>query len=451
MEGLHTSKKLWNGSGNCSPVCLHSGPGAGSRAPAEPQTLRECLGLFLMLLVDLLAVVGNAAVTVVIVKTPQLRKFLFVVHLCIVDTLAALTVMPLGMVSGSAVFGRVEFGASFCQLYLALGVCFSCASSLTISAITIERYYYIVHPMRYEVKMTLGVAVSVLLFIWVQAILIAMVPLLSWTSAGNEPGNASFVNSTRCSLHNNVGDYSEVFVLFFTMLCFVLPLIIILSVYFSVFRVARIAALQHGPLPSWAATPRRRSDSMGSQATIVAASRPQKMSPERVFGGGKAAFTLILIGGQFLICWLPYFTYHLHTAIINKSIARDLWETTVTWLAYTSFTVNPLFYGCLNRQIREELIRLPKCFLKQSLDEQLGLSSHEGSVEENFLQFLQRTSCVADKRTSFSSASSPRILANPSTLTCRIPGQIPEETPELLEQECTERLRNVQNYVKHES
>ncbi|XP_072257535.1 G-protein coupled receptor 61-like [Pyxicephalus adspersus] len=424
--GLMEDHPCVNGSGNCS-----------SGWPSD--SIPRYIGLFFMLLLDLGAVLGNVAVAAVILKTPQLRKFLFVVHLCIVDTLAAMTVMPLGMVASS---GKVVFGETLCQAYISLEVCFSSASILTVSAINIERYYYIVHPMRYEVKMTLGLAISVLIFIWLQASLTSTVPFLP--SAGTGPNNASLVNATRCSLQRNAGGHRRVFVAFFVLVYFVLPLVIIVTVYCNVFKVARIAAMQHGPLPSWAASPRHRSNSTGSRTNIMPGNRSHRGSPDRTLGGAKAAFTLMIIGGQFVMCWFPYFVYHVQNALENNSYKGGKWENIVKWLAYTSFTVNPFFYGCLNRQIRTELARIPKCFLKQSLDEQLGLSSHEGSVEENFLQFLQRTSCVVDRRNSFPTSSASRLLVNQSTLSFRIPGQILEETPELMEQDVSEGFKSIQ-------
>ncbi|XP_073476069.1 G-protein coupled receptor 61-like [Aquarana catesbeiana] len=425
-----------NGSTNCS-------SGSFSALEAVADSIPRYIGLFFMLLLDLGAVVGNVAVAAVILKTPQLRKFLFVVHLCIIDTLAAMTVMPLGMVASS---GKVPLGESLCQAYISLEVCFSSASILTVSAIHIERYFYIVHPMRYEVKMTLGLAISVLIFIWLQASLTSTVPFLP--SAGSGSNNASLVNATRCSLQRNAGGHRKVFVTFFVLVYFVLPLVIIVTVYCNVFKVARIAAMQHGPLPSWAASPRQRSNSTGSRTNIMPGDRSHRGSPDRTLGGAKAAFTLMIIGGQFVMCWFPYFVYHVQNALENNSYKASgtgtKWENIVKWLAYTSFTVNPFFYGCLNRQIRTELARIPKCFLKQSLDEQLGLSSHEGSVEENFLQFLQRTSCVVDRRNSFPTSTASRLLVNQSTLSFRIPGQILEETPELMEQDSSEAFRSLQ-------
>ncbi|KAM8974049.1 G-protein coupled receptor 61-like [Pelodytes ibericus] len=422
---------------------------AGERGLQHQDSIPRYIGLFFMLLLDLVAVMANVAVAAVILKTPNLRKFLFVVHLCIIDILAAITVMPLGIVAST---GRVAFGHPLCQAYVSLEVCFSSASILTVSAINIERYYYIVHPMRYEVKMTLGLAVSVMVFIWFQSFLTSTLPFFTPQLDAVESSNVSLVDDTRCSLQRNAGNYKKVFMTFFVTLYFVLPLLIILTVYCNVFKVARIAALQHGPLPSWAASPRQRSNSNGSQANIVAGDRSHRVSPERTLGGAKAAFTLMIIGGQFVMCWLPYFIYNVHNALeTNPYKTSGKWENIVRWFAYTSFTVNPFFYGCLNRQIRAELTRIPKCFLKQSLDEQLGLSSQEGSMEENFLQFLQRTSCVVDRRNSFPISSGTRLLVNQSTLSFRMPGQILEETPELLEQEYKVGFKSIPTRTEQEN
>ena len=55
---------------------------------------------------------------------------------------------------------------------------------------------------------------------------------------------------------------------------------------------------------------------------------------------------------------LPYFSFHLYSAIISSSPASlAQLEDVVTWIGYFCFTSNPIFYGCLNRQIREELAR----------------------------------------------------------------------------------------------
>ncbi|KAM8976530.1 G-protein coupled receptor 61 [Pelodytes ibericus] len=388
--------------------------------------------LFIMLLMDMLAVAGNVAVMGVIMKTPSLRKFVLVFHLCMVDLLAALTLMPLAMLSGTGTTSIYEgqgLGQMACRAYLFLSVCFTSTGILSISAINIERYYYVVHPMRYQVKMTMGLVSWVLAGVWIKALLTSLIPVLGWNPPS--PGH--------CSLQG--GGYSIFragFLLFYSSFYFLLPLTIIIVVYCSMFKVARVAALQQGPLPTWMDTSpqRQRSESLSSRSTMVTGSGAIRGTPEQRVtggGGGKAAAVLAAVGGQFLLCWLPYFAFHLYAALRFPPLppgSRAEWA--VTWMGFLCFASNPIFYGCLNRQIRGELGRWVGCLFKRGAtrEDELRLPSREGSIEENFLQFLQGTGCHPDTR----AAARTTPKGEPQAIDFRIPGQIAEETSEFLEQ-----------------
>uniref|UniRef100_A0A8C6TMR6 G protein-coupled receptor 61 n=1 Tax=Neogobius melanostomus TaxID=47308 RepID=A0A8C6TMR6_9GOBI len=382
-------------------------------ALAEGWAVSQAFALGAMLLMDLVAVVGNVAVMAVIAKAPQLHKFAFVFHLCLVDLLAALVLMPLGMLSS-----RAFFGEALCRSYLFLSVCLVSAAILSISVINVERYYYIIHPMRYEVKMTVGLVASVLVGIWVKALVMSALPLIAW----------------RCSLHWTGGGSNRLaFMVLFTLVYFLCPLLVILVVYCNMFKVARVAAMHHGPLPTWMDTPRRqRSESLSSRSTMVTSSGTGtgtgRATPQRPFGGGKAAAVLAAVGGQFLCCWLPYFSFHLYSALASRPpAALASLEEIVTWIGYFCFTSNPFFYGCLNRQIREELGKhLPCLFRRAGVEMEERLPSRDGSIEENFLQFLQGTGCNTDPQNSHKPPQ-------PFPVDFRIPGQIAEETSEFIE------------------
>ncbi|XP_071229240.1 G-protein coupled receptor 61-like [Salvelinus alpinus] len=465
---------------NASNVSLPVGTGASG----APLALAQSLALCAMLLMDLLAVVGNLAVMAVITKTPQLRKFAFVFHLCLVDLLAALVLMPLGMLPDRV----LAHDEALCRSYLCLSVGLVSAAILSISAINVERYYYIVHPMRHEVKMTVGVVVTVLVGIWIKAIVTSAMPLLGWVLQGSQgvgvglggglgapmiPGPPS---QRRCSLHwtGGGGTTRLIFMLFFTFVYFLCPVLIILVVYCNMFKVARVAAMQHGPLPTGMDTPGprpHRSESLSSQSTMAASlggpgggpggpCPPLRTPSQRTFHGGKAAAVLVAVGGQFLCCWLPYFSFHLYAALVSTpqaSLASDQLEEVVTWIGYFCFTSNPFFYGCLNRQIRTELGRSLACIFKRAGPGNGDqLASREASIEENFLQFLQGTGCNLEPSTqAHSRASRPEeveeagergplqdgpcqentLVQEHTPVDFHIPGQIIEETSEFLEQQ----------------
>ena len=408
--------------------------------------LNQSLALSAMLIMDVLAVVGNLAVMIVITKTPQLHKFAFVFHLCLVDLLAALVLMPLGMLSD-----RILVDEALCRSYLCLSVCLVSAAILTICAINVERYYYIIHPMRHEVKMTVGVVVIVVVGIWIKAILMSVLPLLGSLLQGNQGlGTPVLIPGQRhCSLHWTGGRTTRLlFMIFFIFIYFLCPMMIILVVYCNMFKVARIAAMQHGPLPTWMDMPRQRSESISSHSTMAASlgGTGARTTPQRTFSGGKAAAVLVAVGGQFLCCWLPYFSFHLYSAVVSTSPASlAQLEDVVTWIGYFCFTSNPFFYGFLNRQIREELGRHLACLFKRAgPSEGEQLPSREASIEENFLQFLQGTGCNLEPCNSHSrpSPEEPETEALQGSAAWQntpadfhIPGQILEETSEFIQRQ----------------
>ncbi|XP_054601829.2 LOW QUALITY PROTEIN: G-protein coupled receptor 61 [Nothobranchius furzeri] len=445
MERPVTSILPWNNTSLSTTAALQqqnisniSGPIQSSQSEVD---LNQTLGLCVMLIMDVLAVVGNLAVMVVITKTPQLRKFAFVFHLCLVDLLAALLVMPLGMLSD-----RILMDEALCRSYLCLSVCLVSAAILTICAINVERYYYIVHPMRHEVKMTVGVVVMVLVGIWIKAVVMSVLSLLGWLLQGT-PNLETPEFLRHCSLHWMGGRTTRLlFMVFFTVIYFLCPMLIILVVYCNMFKVARVAAMRDGPNPTWMDTPRQRSDSISSRSTIAASLRGAgaRSTPQRIFTGGKAALILVAVGGQFFCCWLPYFSFHLYSAVVATAPASlAQLENVVTWIGYFCFTSNPFFYGCLNRQIREELTRHLACLFKRARpSEGEQLPSREASIEENFLQFLQGTGCNLEPCNSHSRASPEEseslqesAVEQNSTADFHIPGQILEESTEFIQQQ----------------
>lgn len=414
MELTVTPSLCWNKSLSnlsTSPASLHqnvSNTTLPIRSAQGGADLTRSLALCAMLIMDVLAVVGNLAVIIVITKTPRLRKFAFVFHLCLVDLVAALVLMPLGILSDQIAVNEV-----LCRSYLCLSVCLVSAAILTICAINVERYYYIVHPMRHEVKMTVGLVVMVLVGIWIKAIVMSLLPLLGWLLQRNQrlgPVSVFFPGHRHCTLHWTGGRTTQlIFMVFFTFIYFLCPMLIILVVYCNMFKVARVAAMQHGPLPTWMDSQRQRSLSISSHSTVAASlgGSGVRATPHRTFSGGKAAVVLVAVGGQFFCCWLPYFSFHLYSAVVSTSpVLLNQLENVVTWIGYFCFTSNPFFYGCLNRQIREELGRhLTRFFKRAGASEVEHLPSREASIQENFMQFLQGTGCNLEPCNSYSRAS----------------------------------------------
>jgi hypothetical protein len=89
----------------------------------------------------------------------------------------AILVMPFNAsveLGGKWVFGRV-----MCDFFNANDVLFSTASILHLCCISMDRYIAILHPLKYELKMTKNRVAVMLAVTWVASILISYIPVYS--------------------------------------------------------------------------------------------------------------------------------------------------------------------------------------------------------------------------------------------------------------------------------
>ncbi|XP_026475953.1 octopamine receptor beta-3R-like [Ctenocephalides felis] len=76
----------------------------------------------------------------------------------------------------------------------------------------------------------------------------------------------------------------------------------------------------------------------------------------------KAARTLGIIMGVFLICWLPFFLWYVITTLCGDSCpCPDVVVATLFWIGYFNSALNPLIYAYFNRDFREAFKNTLKC------------------------------------------------------------------------------------------
>ncbi|XP_055526073.1 octopamine receptor Oamb isoform X2 [Wyeomyia smithii] len=76
----------------------------------------------------------------------------------------------------------------------------------------------------------------------------------------------------------------------------------------------------------------------------------------------KAAKTLAIIVGGFIICWLPFFTMYLIGAFCADCINATLFQI-MFWLGYCNSAVNPFIYALFSRDFRQAFKRIiMRCF-----------------------------------------------------------------------------------------
>ncbi|KAL0860926.1 hypothetical protein ABMA27_009458 [Loxostege sticticalis] len=66
----------------------------------------------------------------------------------------------------------------------------------------------------------------------------------------------------------------------------------------------------------------------------------------------KAAITVGIIMGVFLLCWVPFFSVNI-VAAFCKTCIPDLAFKILTWLGYSNSAFNPIIYSIFNTEFRE--------------------------------------------------------------------------------------------------
>ncbi|XP_052835912.1 octopamine receptor beta-3R isoform X2 [Drosophila gunungcola] len=78
----------------------------------------------------------------------------------------------------------------------------------------------------------------------------------------------------------------------------------------------------------------------------------------------KAARTLGIIMGVFLLCWLPFFLWYVITSLCGPACpCPDVLVVVLFWIGYFNSTLNPLIYAYFNRDFREAFRNTLECVL----------------------------------------------------------------------------------------
>jgi len=74
----------------------------------------------------------------------------------------------------------------------------------------------------------------------------------------------------------------------------------------------------------------------------------------------KAAKTLGIIVGGFIVCWLPFFSMYLVRAFLPNSIHPTVFSV-LFWLGYFNSAINPCIYALFSKDFRFAFTRIICC------------------------------------------------------------------------------------------
>ncbi|XP_068089482.1 trace amine-associated receptor 4-like [Hyperolius riggenbachi] len=270
----------------------------------------------------LVTIMGNLLVIILVSHFKQLHNAtnVLILSLAVADFLVGLLVMPYSMVR--TVTSCWYFGEVFCKMHTCFDVLLCTSSIFHLLFISVDRYYAICHPLHYYKKITTLVVEVFLLVSWSGPALYSFGLILSNTYTAGIQNNVYTVHCAwLCSfvLNKLWGSISG-------FICFIIPGLLMIGIYIHIFSIARQQA-------------KAIANNANIQSDSKATSKKLYMTMER-----KAAKTLSLVMGAFVLCWLPFFTVTVVDPYINFEIPRDVYSI-VLWLGYFNSTLNPIIYA----------------------------------------------------------------------------------------------------------
>uniref|UniRef100_A0A665U032 5-hydroxytryptamine receptor 1F n=1 Tax=Echeneis naucrates TaxID=173247 RepID=A0A665U032_ECHNA len=322
-------------------------------------TKRPPSKILLTLTLSVLAVVTTFLNCLVITAIAVTRKLhhpanYLICSLAVTDLLVAVLVMPF-----SIIYIQKEYwamGQVVCTIWLSVDITCCTCSILHLAAIAIDRYRAITDAVEYSRKRTGARAGAMVAVVWLLSILISLPPLL-WR---HYSGDAD--HEDQCIImHHHMA-----FTLYSTLGAFYIPLLLILILYYKIYRAAQTLymrreasrASRHSCMTNGSMIPSSYPAGDGDPDEDESRSesrRSQFYQGPRISGSRerKAASTLGLIIGAFVICWLPFFVKEV---IVNTcsscSISVEMADF-LTWLGYINSLINPLIYTIFNEDFKK--------------------------------------------------------------------------------------------------
>uniref|UniRef100_H3CQU9 Neuromedin U receptor 1 n=1 Tax=Tetraodon nigroviridis TaxID=99883 RepID=H3CQU9_TETNG len=308
--------------------------------PRSPVFLPVCVAYLAIFLVGVL---GNSLTCAVILRFRAMRTptNYYLLSLAASDLLVLLLGMPLELYD---LWRNYPFllgeGGCYFRTFLFETVCF--ASILNVTALSVERYLAVVHPLKVKHMATRAHVKKVVLLLWLLSMLCAVpntsvhgIEVLA-PKFGRE-----FPRSAICSVVKPTWVYNLI-VLVTTVAFFLLPMLVIAVLYLLIglqLHRERAAGAQDG----------RSSFGPGR----LSQSHQQRMS-KRNLQVTKMVFLVVVFG----LCWAPFHVDRLMWSCMDVSSERQLRVFEQVHVIsgvffYLSSAVNPILYNLMSTRFRE--------------------------------------------------------------------------------------------------
>ncbi|XP_051947381.1 neuromedin-K receptor-like [Xyrauchen texanus] len=271
-------------------------------------------------LVLLVAVTGNLIVIWIILAHKRMRTVTnyFLLNLAVSDVSVAALNATVNFVY--AAHGDWYFGDAYCRFQNFYPVAAVFASIYSMSAIALDRYMAIIHPLKPRLSAT--ATKGMIACLWILAVILAFPLCFYSTTRAVPPRILCYVDWPRPA------DDPIMYHVIVAVLVYLLPLVVMAATY------SRVGlTLWGGEIPGHS--------SENFQDQLKAKRKVVKM--------------MVIVVVTFAICWLPYHAYFIVTGLnrkLNKWTFIQQVYLSVLWLSMSSSMYNPIIYCCLNSRFR---------------------------------------------------------------------------------------------------
>ncbi|XP_076306454.1 adenosine receptor A2b-like [Tachypleus tridentatus] len=312
----------------------------------------------LELTVAVIAVVGNIVVMIAFRLDKRVRKKtnFYIFSLATADLLVGLVGVPSAILTK---LGLPEGSFSGCITMLSLLVVLCTISILNLLAVSVDRYWAVLHPFSYRRKFTGRGVIAIILGCWLSGNCIGFSPLFGW--------NSGSLSSGRC-FFTNVMNYDFLVFLYFATIVYptLLMAFFYAKIYIVVLRqVRQISALEQAPSTYVVSSSFNRDILSSTTVPLQQASSHSK----RDISKAKKLSIIVLF---FVICWLPLYTINCIQAFCHTCVPPSWLLDCFIVLSHANSAVNPFLYAYHMREFREVANRLI-CCLRRSQSKKLDL------------------------------------------------------------------------------
>ncbi|XP_003898526.1 D(1B) dopamine receptor [Papio anubis] len=355
---------------------LAQGNTVGGSTGAPPLGPAQVVTACLLTLLIIWTLLGNVLVCAAIVRSRHLRAKMtnvFIVSLAVSDLFVALLVMPWKAVAEVA--GYWPFGA-FCDVWVAFDIMCSTASILNLCVISVDRYWAISRPFRYERKMTQRMALVIVGLAWTLSILISFIPVqLNWhrDQAGSWGGldlTNNLANWTPWEedvwepderAENCDSSLNRTYAISSSLVSFYIPVAIMIVTYTRIYRIAQVQIRRISSL--------ERAAEHAQSCRSSAACAPDTSLRASIKKETKVFKTLSVIMGVFVCCWLPFFILNCMVPFCSghpegppagfPCVSETTFDVFV-WFGWANSSLNPIIYA-FNTDFRKVFAQLLGC------------------------------------------------------------------------------------------